>query len=224
MVATSTSEVPSKTNSEYDGPSEVKAFDETKDGVKGLVDGGIAQILRIPPNDINSNSVCNDTQLIIPVIDLGDLFKDSVKRKEIVERVGEASETWGFFQVVNHGIPVSVMVEMKDGTRRFFEQDPAVKKEFYTRDVTRKIAYNSNFDLYTSTAAKWRDTFFSYMAPFPPHLEELPEACRYIYNYIYTYIFCTGIECFQYNQKTGRSQDHGFYFIFQGNGSSVSFQ
>nr|XP_048333202.1 1-aminocyclopropane-1-carboxylate oxidase homolog 1-like [Ziziphus jujuba var. spinosa] len=176
-----TNKVPSKTNQRYDRLSEVKAFDETKAGVKGLVDAGIAQIPRIfhhPPNDINNKSVCNDTQLIIPVIDLGDISKDSVKRQEIVKRVGEASETWGFFQVVNHGIPVGVLEEIKDGARRFFEQDNEVKKEVYTRDITRKMVYNSNFDLYTSTAANWRDTFFSYMAPSPPHPEELPEACR----------------------------------------------
>lgn len=185
MAATNTEEVPSKFVPEYDRLSELKAFDEKKEGVKGLVDAGVTQIPRIfchPPKDINKSSVCNDTQFIIPVIDFESISKDSVRRKEIARRVGDASEKLGFFQVVNHGIPESVLEDMKDGARRFFEQDTEVKKEFYTRDVTRMMVYNSNFDLYTSTAANWRDTFFSYMAPTRPNPEELPEACRYTSN------------------------------------------
>ncbi|KAK6781011.1 hypothetical protein RDI58_023195 [Solanum bulbocastanum] len=45
--------------SSYDRMSELKAFDDTKTGVKGLVDSGIT--------------------------------------KEIVDKVRDASETWGFF-------------------------------------------------------------------------------------------------------------------------------
>lgn len=55
-----------------------------------------------------------------------------------------------------------------------------VKKQFYTRDNSKTTVYNSNFDLYTSPAASWRDTFFSYMAPSPPPPKELPEVCREI--------------------------------------------
>ncbi|PKI68300.1 hypothetical protein CRG98_011295 [Punica granatum] len=58
---------------------------------------------------------------------------------------------------------------MKEGVRRFYEQDEEVKREYYTRDVARKLVYNSNFDLYTASAANWRDTFFCYMALKPPN-------------------------------------------------------
>lgn len=89
-----------------------------------------------------------------------------------------ASENLGFFQVVNHGIPVSVMDEVLQGVRRFYEQDVEVKKQFYTRDPSKSVVYNSNFDLFSSPVANWRDTFFSIMAPSPPPPEELPEVCR----------------------------------------------
>ncbi|CAN1279515.1 1-aminocyclopropane-1-carboxylate oxidase homolog 3 [Linum perenne] len=69
---------------------------------------------------------------------------------------------------------------MKAGVKRFYEQDLEEKKEFFTRDYTRKIVYNSNFDLYTGQVTNWRDTTVFYMAPDPPKPEELPAANREI--------------------------------------------
>ncbi|PON66651.1 Oxoglutarate/iron-dependent dioxygenase [Trema orientale] len=168
---------------EYDRATELKAFDETKAGVKGLVDAGITEIPRIFRKSISdsftqSNSVSGDAQLNIPVIDLGCLTVDSFDRKEIVDRVREASEKWGFFQIVNHGIPESVMEEMKDGVRRFYEQETEVKKAFYSRDFTRTLVYNTNINLYTSPSADWRDSFSCRMAPESPKPEDLPLVCR----------------------------------------------
>ncbi|KAL6292203.1 hypothetical protein ACE6H2_000345 [Prunus campanulata] len=184
MVATNTNEV--QTN--YDRQSELKAFDDTKEGVKGLVDAGITEVPRIfhqPPDehfiDNTSDSEATQTQFSIPVIDHEGLALDSpTKRKEIVAKVGEASETWGFFQISNHGIPIDVLEEIKDGVRGFFEQDTEVKKELYTRDYFRPVIYNSNFDLYKTPATNWRDTFICYMAPYAKKPEDLPEVCSFI--------------------------------------------
>ncbi|XVF38413.1 hypothetical protein REPUB_Repub20aG0099600 [Reevesia pubescens] len=167
---------------EYDRTNDLKAFDETRAGVKGLVDAGIKDLPRIfhhPPDQLEKNSVSGGTQVIsFPVIDLEGVKKDPDTRQKIVEKVRNASKTWGFFQVVNHGIPVSVLEEMKNGVLRFFELDLEVKKKFYTRDYTKSVAYNCNFDLYSSPAANWRDTLFSVMAPDRPMPEELPEVSR----------------------------------------------
>ncbi|KAJ6323812.1 hypothetical protein OIU76_011164 [Salix suchowensis] len=166
----------------YDRRSELEAFDETKAGVKGLVDAGVSKVpqIFIHPSESSGDRTLSTGKnpVIIPVIDLEAIDKDPVKRRGIVDKVRDASETWGFFQVINHGIPAGVLEEMGAGVRRFFEQDIEMKKIFYTRDVTKKFVYNSNFDLYTAPVANWRDTFFSYMAPYPPKPEELPEACR----------------------------------------------
>ncbi|MCD7453644.1 Acyl CoA oxidase, partial [Datura stramonium] len=106
--------------------------------------------------------------------------EDPIKHKEIVEKVRDASETWGFFQVVNHGIPTSILDETLEGTRQFFEQDTEVKKQYYTREHGKKVTYISNFDLYSPfvPAASWRDTLFCFMAPNPPTPQEFPTACR----------------------------------------------
>ncbi|XP_076909407.1 1-aminocyclopropane-1-carboxylate oxidase homolog 1-like [Bidens hawaiensis] len=156
----------------HDRAAELKAFDETKSGVQGLVNAGIQQVPRIfinQPETIPKSSTLFD----FPVIDLA-----STDRASTVDNIRAASENLGFFQIVNHGIPVTVMHEMLQGVRRFHEQDLEIKKRFYTRDNTKTVVYNSNFDLYTSPAANWRDTFLSFMAPSPPPPEELPEVCR----------------------------------------------
>ncbi|KAJ9548156.1 hypothetical protein OSB04_020699 [Centaurea solstitialis] len=156
----------------YDRPTELKAFDQTKSGVKALADAGIREIPRIfvhQPDPLPKTS----TPLEFPIIDLG-----STDRASTVQKILEASETLGFFQVVNHGIPVPVMNEMLQRVRRFYDQDPEVKRRFYTRDPSRTVVYNSNFDLYSSPAANWRDTFYTSMAPSPPRTEDLPEVCR----------------------------------------------
>jgi hypothetical protein len=83
--------------------------------------------------------------------------------------------------VVNHGIPLNVLEDMKEGVLRFFEQDTEVKKEMYTRDQTRPFIYNSNFDLYSSPAPYWKDTFECYLAPNAPKPEDLPIVCRCVF-------------------------------------------
>ncbi|KAK6138890.1 hypothetical protein DH2020_027371 [Rehmannia glutinosa] len=188
--------------SKYDRARELKAFDDTKAGVKGLVDAGIEKIpqIFILPKDNKTNEAEADNfdkvDFSIPVIDLEGIGNDSKLHQEIVEKIRHASESWGFFQVVNHGIPVSVLEEMLRGVRRFNEQDGEVKKQFYTRDVTRKVVYNSNFDLYTSPAANWRDTFFCFMAPNPPKPEELPDSCRDIQIEYSRHVMSLGFQLF----------------------------
>ncbi|TMW95744.1 hypothetical protein EJD97_008393 [Solanum chilense] len=165
--------------SKHDRKSELKAFDDTKSGVKGLVDAGVSKVpqIFISPPDTYSNS--NTGQFIFPVIDLQDMDShDQINRKKVIEKVRDASETWGFFQVINHGVLCDVMEEMIRGVCSFHEQDADIKKQWYTREFTKRVVYNSNFDLYNAPATNWRDTFFCIMAPNPPSPEELPPICR----------------------------------------------
>ncbi|PHU06422.1 1-aminocyclopropane-1-carboxylate oxidase -like protein 3 [Capsicum chinense] len=167
--------------SKYDRKSELEAFDDTKAGVKGLVDAGLSKVPQIfisPPNKSTNNSNPTTGQFIFPVIDLEAINYNQINRKKVVEEVRDASETWGFFQVINHGIPSDVLEEMIQGARSFHEQDTEIKKQWYTREFTKKVVYNSNFDLYSAPATNWRDTFFCIMAPNPPSFEELPQICR----------------------------------------------
>ncbi|XP_047268453.1 1-aminocyclopropane-1-carboxylate oxidase homolog 1 isoform X2 [Capsicum annuum] len=171
---------------DYDRAKELKAFDDTKAGVKGLVDAGIVHIPEIfvtptiTENEFSAQNLeCSDIiNVQIPVIDLEGINEDDFRHRKIVEEVGEACETWGFFQVVNHGVPQHVMDEMISGIKSFHEQPNDIKMRFYSMEPMKKVMFNSNFDLYQSKSANWRDTLACLMAPNPPTNDELPEACR----------------------------------------------
>ncbi|KAH7856634.1 hypothetical protein Vadar_003754 [Vaccinium darrowii] len=116
----------------YDRESELKAFDATKLGVKGLVDTGISKIPRIfiqPPEKSSNPPNQTKTQFRFPVIDLENIQKDPIRHKEVAEKVRDAAETWGFFQVVNHGVSESVMEEMLEGVHGFFGLENDVRKQ-----------------------------------------------------------------------------------------------
>ncbi|GLT78718.1 hypothetical protein SLA2020_502460 [Shorea laevis] len=169
--------------SKYDRESELKAFDDSKTGVKGLVDAAVSKIPQIfidKQHQLDEKSDSDHSKFSIPVIDLNDIDHDAGKRQEVIHKVQNACEKWGFFQVINHGIPARVLDEMLDGIRRFHEQDSEVKKKFYTRDETRKVMYNTNFDFYKAPSANWRDSLYCLMAPHPPHPDDLPAVCRNI--------------------------------------------
>lgn len=54
----------------------------------------------------------NNVQPTIPIISLTD--------PKVVELIGHACQTWGMFQVINHGLPVSLVENVESEARRFF--------------------------------------------------------------------------------------------------------
>lgn len=184
MAATSTDKLEAGTVSSYDRKSEIKAFDDSKTGVQGLVENGVT---KVPLMFYCENSNLNDgitsasnSKISIPIIDLTGIHDDPILRDHVVGKVRYACEKWGFFQVINHGIPTHVLDEMIKGTCRFHHQDAKARKEYYTRKVSRKVAYLSNYTLFEDPSADWRDTLAFSLAPHPPEAEEFPAVCRFV--------------------------------------------
>ncbi|XP_059663754.1 1-aminocyclopropane-1-carboxylate oxidase homolog 1-like [Cornus florida] len=148
-------------NGRYNWAKEVKEFDETKAGVKGLVDAGVVRIPRFfvhPPESIHSPSTpdkMSGIELELPTIDFRGVESGGARRKEIVDGIRQAASTWGFFRMVNHGVPMSKMEAVLEGVRRFHEQPVEVKREFYSSDSKQRVRFTSNVT--ELDVACWRD-------------------------------------------------------------------
>ena len=187
MIMECNSEPASKINNEsFDRAKALKEFDGSKAGVKGLVEAGITKLPRIfhiPPEELSSLSQKKNpnADFHIPTIDLGAVHSDPPRRTQAVEAIKHACEVWGFFQVTNHGVAQETLDEILEGVRGFHEEPNETKAKFYSRDMTRKVRFHSNIDLYESKTASWRDTLLFSMAPVPPQPHEFPLSCRFYY-------------------------------------------
>ncbi|KAH6778017.1 2-oxoglutarate and oxygenase superfamily protein [Perilla frutescens var. frutescens] len=166
--------------SENGRKTEVQEFDDTKAGVKGLIEAGLQKIPHIFVNEefiLESKLISTKSEFSIPVIDLECLNKDAAARGWIIDQVRYACEEWGFFQIINHEIPSSLMKKVVEGVRKFHDLGTEIKKQYYSRDFKKNVVYNSNFDLHQAPTTNWRDTLYLIMAPNPPKPEELPQVC-----------------------------------------------
>ncbi|CAO2163167.1 unnamed protein product [Urochloa humidicola] len=153
--------------------SQLKAFDDTKAGVKGLVDAGVAAVPPIFHHPPDPHAAAPAGAVTIPVVDLAAAASHDI----LVAQVRAAAESVGFFHVVNHGVPGDLLAETLAAVRRFHEAPAEARRPYYNRDPTRRVRYQSNFDLFQSPAANWRDTLFLDLPVAAPE-EEVPPACR----------------------------------------------
>ncbi|KAI8560987.1 hypothetical protein RHMOL_Rhmol04G0299800 [Rhododendron molle] len=173
---------PESAGDHFDRAKEVQAFVDSKAGVKGLIDAGVVKVPTIfirPQDELSEDLKSPPVEMQVPVIDLGNIG-ERYSRERVVNQVRCASEEWGFFQVVNHGIPLNVLEEMIDGIRMFHEEDPEVKRALYSQDRTKKVRFASNRgDLYKSKYLIWQDTLNINMLV-SDHLDpdEIPKTCR----------------------------------------------
>ncbi|KAJ4747178.1 hypothetical protein LUZ62_081583 [Rhynchospora pubera] len=159
---------------------EFKEFDDTKAGVKGLVDCGIEKIPEFfiqPQELLLKSSEVAPPSLQVPIIDLEAIHQDADSYKQIVQELKQASESWGFFQLVNHNVPKVLLDEVIKGIKEFNEGNKDEKEKLYSRDIKKKVSFASNLNLYQMSAANWRDTLNClFDDSFDP--TEIPLVCR----------------------------------------------
>ncbi|XP_057819923.2 protein SRG1 isoform X1 [Cryptomeria japonica] len=72
----------------------------------------------------------------IPIIDMDILLKDSdLRRQKELEKLGIACQQWGFFQAVNHGIPLSLLDRMKGIMREFIQLPLEAKLKYKMQEI-----------------------------------------------------------------------------------------
>ncbi|GKV29394.1 hypothetical protein SLEP1_g38326 [Rubroshorea leprosula] len=157
-------------------------------GVKGLVDSGVTKLPRFfvrPLEQSPQPSVEEDIQFQVPVIDLNGI--ETGRRGEIVSQIRDASEKWGIFQLVNHGVPIPIMDKMLDGIRRFNEQPLEVKRDWLSE--ARRAQQVNLFHFNHLPLATWKDSL-SYKFPDGKIDEEvIPQICREATSEYTKYVF-----------------------------------
>ncbi|XP_059067692.1 flavonol synthase/flavanone 3-hydroxylase-like [Cryptomeria japonica] len=80
--------------------------------------------------------------------------------KSSVDEISSAAEKWGFFQIVNHGIPESLIARVQAVGKAFFEL-PIEEKELYKREGGNNAGYGSNVGISADAKLDWRDTYYN---------------------------------------------------------------
>nr|XP_043625980.1 2-oxoglutarate-dependent dioxygenase 19-like [Erigeron canadensis] len=109
----------------------------------------------------SSNSkelVALDTYDSIPTIDFSLLTcDDPVIRFQVIQDLGNACNDWGFFQVINHGVPETLMKMVIEKSHGFFNLTEKEKKDFEGKDVFDPIKYGTSFNNKKDEVIYWRD-------------------------------------------------------------------
>ncbi|XP_060200974.1 feruloyl CoA ortho-hydroxylase F6H1-3-like [Lycium barbarum] len=147
-------------------------------GVKGLSDMGLKtlpkQYVQPLTERITTSTIIVDDS--IPIIDMSNWDNNGPK---IGEKICNAAEKWGFFQIINHGIPLEVLDNVKAATYRFFKQS-AEEKNKHSKDFspTHNVRYGTSFTPQAEKALEWKD----YLSLFYVSDEEAaalwPSSCR----------------------------------------------
>lgn len=92
--------------------------------------------IRPPEERPTSASLLLSPQSAIPVIDMNSFIlprEDDNARQIEMDRLSSACQEWGFFQIVNHGIPHSLLDEIKGVAKEFFNLPLQEKQKYATQ-------------------------------------------------------------------------------------------
>ncbi|GLT63697.1 hypothetical protein SLA2020_362410 [Shorea laevis] len=85
----------------------------------------------------------------IPVIDLSDTG-------ELLSEIGNACRNWGFFQVINHGVPLELRRRVEKVAKTFFDL-PIEEKKKVQRDAVHPMGYHDRE--HTKNVRDWKEIF-----------------------------------------------------------------
>ncbi|KAL8089156.1 protein DOWNY MILDEW RESISTANCE 6-like [Apium graveolens] len=109
----------------------------------------------------------------IPVIDLG---KASHDRKDIIQQIINASQKFGFFQVINHGVSGALVDETMSVVKEFFNMADAEKASVYSDDHTKSCRLHTSSPNYdTEKSHFWRDYLRHPCHPLEEYIHLWPE-------------------------------------------------
>ncbi|KAF5815856.1 putative flavanone 3-dioxygenase [Helianthus annuus] len=117
----------------------------------------------------NFQNVVRDS---IPLIDLKDL--NGPNHANVIKQIGQACADHGFFQVKNHGVPESIIANMMQTARDFFNLPEQERLKNYSDDPTKTTRLSTSFNIRTEKVANWRDYLRLHCYPIDNFIDEWP--------------------------------------------------
>ncbi|CAN8280183.1 unnamed protein product [Cochlearia groenlandica] len=100
----------------------------------------------------------------LPLIDLS-LLHDLLHRSQVIHEIELACKEFGFFQIINHGVSLSVMKDALDAATRFFDLPADEKMHMVSDDIRNPVRYGTSINHLTDRVHYWRDFIKHYSHP-----------------------------------------------------------
>ncbi|XP_037495836.1 flavanone 3-dioxygenase 3 [Jatropha curcas] len=94
--------------------------------------------------------------MTLPIVDLSLLHHPSL-RSHVINEIRTACSSIGFFQVINHGIPLPVMKDALDAAMDFFDLPFEEKKLLMSDNVHAPVRYGTSLNHGKDKVHFWRD-------------------------------------------------------------------
>ncbi|KAM0946861.1 putative flavanone 3-dioxygenase [Dioscorea sansibarensis] len=105
----------------------------------------------------------------IPLIDL-----NSSTKSQIISQILHACQTFGFFQVVNHGVGLDLIEKMMVVSKEFFKLPMEEKMSLYSDDPAKKMRLSTSFNVQKETVRNWRDYLRLHCYPLERYTPDWP--------------------------------------------------
>lgn len=114
--------------------------------------------------------ICNS----VPVIDLSKI--EGNDRNYVIEEILKASQDFGFFQVINHGVSKTLTDDTMDLFKEFFDMPNEDKASYYSDDPSRRCRlYTSSYNYANEPVHIWRDNLVHPCHPLEDYQQIWPE-------------------------------------------------
>ena len=124
-------------------------------GVTGLVDTGLETVPEpyIQPLEERLDPTKFLPENSIPIIDVSNW--DDPK---VVDSICDAASKWGFFQIVNHGVPLEVLENVKNAAHSFFQLPSEERKKYLKENSpSEAVCLGTSFSPQAEKVLEWKD-------------------------------------------------------------------